>query len=115
MASSKHGVAPKSKTTRGPDFACGWGCRIASPLDEDEDEGEDEDDEYDDDDSVELLSSRTMLVPTPAIDHAETVFQCVDDIIALFAGGVWYEFNDPGPKRQRTTLCTSLTRVLTRG
>jgi len=36
---------------------------------------------------VGLLSSRTMLVPTPAIDHAETVFQCVDDIIASFAGG----------------------------
>jgi hypothetical protein len=89
MASSKHGVAPKSKTTRGPGFACGWGCRIASPHDDDNDDDEDDDEDDDDEDSVGLLSSRTMLVPTPAIDHAETAFQCVDDIIIVRGRGVY--------------------------
>jgi hypothetical protein len=89
MASSKHGVAPKSKTTRGPGFACGWGCRIASPHDDDDDDDEDDDEDDDDEDSVGLLSSRTMLVPTPAIDHAETAFQCVDDIIIVRGRGVY--------------------------
>ena len=58
MVRSKLGVAPMSKTIRGV---------VA----------EDDNNDVDEDES---LSSKTMLVPTPALDHIDTVFQCVDDI-----------------------------------
>lgn len=61
MVRSKLGVAPMSNTIRGV---------VA----------EDDNNDVDDDDEDESLSSKTMLVPTPALDHIDTVFQCVDDI-----------------------------------
>ena len=75
------GVAPMSKTTRWPtqdDFTVD-GMAIASPSEEEK--GDEDEDEDEDEDDGGLLSSRTMLVPMPAFDHAETVLQCVDDDI----------------------------------
>ncbi len=72
-----------SKTTRWPpSLDCVVdGIVVAFPPEEEEKDNDEDDD--DDDEDEGLLSSRTMLVPMPAFDHAETVLQCVDDIAVL--------------------------------
>ena len=65
MASSKQGVAPISNAIRGLDFFGNGRCASSSEEEVDGLGG--------------FLSSKTMLVPIPALDHEERMFQWVED------------------------------------